>query len=309
MTHELYKKYRPRKFKQVRGQNAAITVLAKMVEQERVPHTILFTGPSGTGKTTLARILRVALGCADIDFFEVNCSNYNGIQTIRDIERHMSKAPIKGKCRVWYLDECERLTTDAQKAALKMLEDTPSHVYFMLATTDSTKIIKAIKTRATEVNLKPLTNDVMEQLLNYVLRKEEEEITETVMEKIVDVSGGSARQALVLLEQVCVLEDEDEQLEIIVPPKADAQAIEIVRCLMNAKTPWKKVADLLKEVEGEPEGIRRLILSYARTLLLSGNKQTGRAYIIINTFSESFFTSGAAGLAACCYEVLVGADE
>ena len=136
---ELYRKYRPTSFKQVVGQEEAIRTLTELGKRKAIPHAILFTGPSGVGKTTLARILQRKLKCVGNDFVEMNAANDRGVGIIRSIQNKVGLAPMLGSCRIWLMDEAHQLTSDAQSAFLKLLEDTPSHVYFMLATTDPQK--------------------------------------------------------------------------------------------------------------------------------------------------------------------------
>ena len=157
MSKELYKKHRPKNLKRVFGQSVAIGTLKPLIEAKQVPHSLLLTGPSGCGKTTLARILVKELKCAKADFMEVNCADFRGIDTVRDIRTRMMQAPIGGDCRVWLIDEAHMLTSAAQTAFLKMLEDTPDHIYFFLATTHPQKLLKTIKTRCTEIKLKEMT--------------------------------------------------------------------------------------------------------------------------------------------------------
>ncbi len=129
---ELYKKHRPKEFKKMVGNVSTVQTLVNMIKRDTLPHTILFHGPSGCGKTTLARILKNQLDCSDVDFKELNCSDHRGVDTIREITRTMNMAPTGGKVRIWLLDEVHQMTKDAQNAALKIFEDTPNHVYFLL---------------------------------------------------------------------------------------------------------------------------------------------------------------------------------
>ena len=138
---ELYKKHRPKTLARVVGNKSTVEALRSMLEARTLPHTLLFHGPSGTGKTTLARIVKNELGCLPTDFHEHNSSDFRGIDFIRELRSKVNLAAA-GPCRVWIIDECHQLTRDAQNAALKILEDTPSHVYFFLCTTDPQKLIK-----------------------------------------------------------------------------------------------------------------------------------------------------------------------
>jgi len=300
---ELPKKYRPKKLSRVVGQGPAIRVLKQMVEQERIPHAIMLTGPSGVGKTTLARIVARQLGCTETDYNEINCALTTGVDAVRSIKQRMYQAPLHGKVRVWVIDEAHQLSTAAQNGLLKMLEEPPDHVYFMLATTDPVKLIRTIKTRCTEIALKPLHATDMKELVEQVAIKENIKLQKEVIEKIIDVADGSARQALVLLDQISGLPTED-QLASIVPPQAQSLAIDIVRALMNGKTKWPAIAGMLRENKEDAEGIRRLILGYANAVLLKGGGPSARAFLIIDIFKESFFYTGKAGLSAACYEVL-----
>ena len=305
-THhtELYRKHRPTKLEQVIGQDASVKALSKMIEQKTIPHVVLFTGPSGCGKTTLARILRDELDCGNIDFNEVNCADFNGIEVVRSIRKRMSLSAIDGKSRVWLIDEAHELTTAAQNAFLKILEDTPPHVYFMLATTEPQKLKRTVITRCTSINLKSISSKQQEKLIKRIAKKEGMILSDDVIEKIVDVSDGSARQALVLLHQIKDIESEEDQLENLSPSAVQTLAIEIFRSLMSTKTKWSTIAALLRTNKDDPEGVRRLILACARNTLLSGGYGANRAYVIIDAFAENYFSSGSAGLAANCFEVV-----
>jgi len=307
---ELYKKYRPKTFDEVIGLSSSIKVLKSKLKRNALPHTLLFTGPSGCGKTTLARILRRELRCGKHDFTELDCADFRGIEMVRDIRSHLYQAPIGGKCRIWLIDECHRMTGDAQNAFLKMLEDTPNHVYFILATTDPQKLKNTIRTRCTEIVVRSLNRKSMLKLLSYICEMEKMKLPEEVVEKIIECSNGSARKALVLLNQVVELDDEDDMIEAIKATTAEVQAIVIARALHNPRTKWVEMAKILKETsDEEPEQIRWMILGYAKNVLLSGGKYSGRAYLIIEAFRDHFYDSKWAGLIASCYEIIVGTKE
>lgn len=304
---ELYKKYRPKTFDEIIGQEHIIKSLKSMVEKNKVPHTLLFTGASGCGKTTIARIIRKELKCGKYDFIEMNCADVRGIDEVRKIRQRIQQAPINGKCRVWLIDEAHKLTNDAQNAFLKMLEDTPKHIYFMLATTEPNKLLKTIQTRSTEISVKGLTNTSMIKLISDICIKEKVKISDDVIDKIIENSEGSARKALVLLNQIIDLDSEDEMLEAIKKSTMEEQAIQIARALHNPRTKWPEMAKILKDNETEePEQIRWMILGYAKAVLLGNSNIRNRAFEIIQVFRDNFYDSKNAGLTACCYEIIEG---
>jgi len=298
---ELYKKYRPQQFSGLIGQGGAVAMLQDLGRRGAIPHCILLTGPSGCGKTTIARILQKKLKCSDQDFSELNIADVRGIDMVRSIRERMHLSPIGGKTRIWLLDEVARATVDAQNAFLKMLEDTPSHVYFILATTEPQKLLTTIKTRATEVKVKLLSTKDMGVLLGYVIGKEGLKVGQEVVEKIIEVAEGSPRKGLVLLNQIMGLTTEVEQLAVVSASTDSPEAIAVARALMKGAG-WSEVAGLLKVVEQEPETVRRVILGYFSSVLIGGGKYAERAFSIIAIFEKNWFDSGRAGMIASCYE-------
>ena len=303
---ELYKKQRPKDFDSVSGQTKALSLLRTMVDRDRVPHAILFTGPSGCGKTTLARIMRKKVRCGVDDFYEQNCADIRGIENIRDIRKRMMLRPIKGKSKIWLLDEVHKISNDAQNALLKMLEDTPRHVYFFLCTTDPQKLIKTIRTRCTEISLSPLSDRELEAVILRSCQMEKIKIEQDVLEKIVENSEGSARKALVLLDSIIGVA-EDDQIDAIVNATSENQAIQLCRLLLDTRTKWKEVATMLKSLKDEePEQLRWMMLGYMKSVLLNSGK--GRAYNILCAFERNFYDSKHAGLTMACYEIVSGKD-
>lgn len=296
---ELYKKYRPKTFKRLAGQPETVSALMGMLKKG-FPHSILLSGPSGCGKTTIARILRGKLRCGEHDFSEMNCADFRGIDMVRDIRGTMNLAPMGGECRIWLIDEAHQLSSQAQNAFLKILEDTPKHVYFMLATTIPEKLLKTIRTRCTDVTVKSVPADAMAEHLGAVLKAEKKTVDSDVIDKIVECAEGSARKALVLLDTVLGMENVKEQMEVVAKASAQTAGIEIARALMKGER-WPAVAKILKECNEDPESLRWMILGYFRTVLLGGGKYSARAAQIMSFFENNFYDTKAAGLALCCY--------
>jgi DNA polymerase-3 subunit gamma/tau len=300
---ELYKKHRPKRLSRIVGNEATVSELESFMEKDALPHTILFHGPSGCGKTTFGRIVRNHLDCSEIDFHEVNCSSNNGVDDIRAIERAMSRAATGGKFRVWLMDECHRLTGPAQDAALKMLEDTPSHVYFILCTTEPRKLKDTVRNRCTQLPVELVSNTQMKVLIDHVVKKEKAQLSDDLTEELIDAAAGSCRRALVILGSVLNLEEDGDRARVIKEEPGEKEVIDLCRALMKSET-WKKVAKLLKEIKTDPEGVRYAVLGYARSCLLSGYNAS-QAADIIDAFADNFYDSKNAGLALACYEVIM----
>lgn len=311
MTAELYKRYRPKNLEDVVGQPKAVQVLTKMANANKIPHTIMFTGPSGCGKTSLARILRNVLKCGKSDYNEINCGmTEKPIDMIREIQRRMGAAPIGGSSRMWVLDETQSLSRAgfAQQALLKILEDTPSHVYFILCTTDPNKVIKTIRTRCTVIDVKSLTPKYMMDLLSSVSKKEKFNLSEELAEKIIEVSGGSAREALVHLDSVMRIEDDEDRIETIQSSEAQSKGIDLARLLLKARPgDWGEVGKMLKNIDEDPETIRYIVMGYGAAILMNGGgKIAPRAAEMIAYFSDHFYDSKKPGLVLACYGLVHG---
>lgn len=296
---ELYRKYRPTKFSQLIGQESTVATLNALGKSGKLPHAMLLSGPSGVGKTTAARIIKRLLKCHDRDFFEVNGAEKRGIEDIRSIQSMVPLSPIGGPCRIWLLDEIHKATNDAQNCMLKMLEDTPDHCYFMLASSEPTKLIKAIRTRCTEIKFKSIPLSSLKKLVIDTAKLEGKVIEEPVALKIAEAADGSARGALVVLGQVINLPDRQSQLQAVERVDAAKTGFEIAQALL-AKKDWKTVAALLTAAqEQDPEAIRRIVLGYMKSALLGGN---ARAFKIIECFRVPTYDIGMPGIVADCYD-------
>lgn len=302
MAKPLYIQERPKSLKTLRGNPEAKKILREWVKRDSFPSFIMLTGPSGTGKTTLARMIAKRLGCGRGDFEELNAaSTGRGIDTIRRIESQMMLSPLHGDGKVYYFDECHNMSKDAQTASLKMLEDTPGHVTFIYATTDPKKMLPTIRTRASIISMKPLNDKDMFDLLTDVCDRHDIDLEDGSLDIIVEHSGGSSRQGLVYLDQ-CRSMSVAEIEQAVANESANTQAIELARALMSKK-PWKTVTELLKSIEEEPEGLRRMILAYAGSVILGGGKMAPRAYVLVDQFGTNYFDTGKAGLIGDCYAV------
>lgn len=212
-----FTKHRPDSFLTMIGHSAVVKSVKVQLAKEDIPHAWLFTGPSGIGKTTIARIIASELGASRAGIYEQNSADVRGIDGIRTIiKQSLFKAPGGGPS-VIILDECHKLTIDAQNALLKALEDAPTHVFYILCTTEPEKLIETVRQRCLQYRFNALTDTEAKQLLTSVIRKEEISIQDEIVSAIIENANGSPRLLLNMLEKVEPLaNDYDEAVKLII---------------------------------------------------------------------------------------------
>lgn len=298
----LYNKYRPSSFEEMKGNYKAIE---KVLEKPDHNHCFLFAGPSGTGKTTAARIVAYLVGATDMDIVEINGSDKNGVDDFREVIQGLSMAPAYGKKTVYIIDEFHKVTPQAQNALLKPLEDVPDHVYFILCSSEPKNIIKALQTRPNVFQFTPLTSDDIFDILRNVKKNEQLNVGKDILFDIAETADGSARAALTTLESVAGYETEEEQREFlrsIAGGLFDAEIIDLCRLIFNERCMWKEISKTLVALKGsgkEPETIRRAILGYGSAILLGDGRDD--ISLKMNPFEKNYFDSGFPGLVNSCY--------
>jgi len=298
----LYLKYRPQNLEEVKGNADIKSSLASLLsKREECPHSFLLYGPTGCGKTTIARIIANMLDCKGSDYREIDSADYRGIDMVREVRKLSGFKPIESKCRVWVLDECHKMSNDAQNALLKILEDTPKHVYFILCTTDPKKLIETIIGRCTLLQVKPLSDPQMLSLLKRITREEGSRVDQEVYDIIVNDCKGRPRNAIQKLELVLNV-SKDQQLEIAKQAEVEqAQAIDLCRALIK-KSSWGEISRILrglKESEINAEDVRRLAMAYFSAIVIKSDNR--RAGLILEMFNDPFYDTGFPQLVLTCY--------
>jgi len=230
-------KWRPKRFEDMVGQDHIAKTLVKSFEKNRIAQAFLFAGPRGVGKTTTARLLAMCLNGSEepstnydiesdviqqiiegrsMDVIEIDGASNRGIDEIRELRENIKFAPLEGKFKVVIIDEVHMLTTQAFNALLKTLEEPPSHVKFVMATTDVHKVPQTIISRCQRFDFLPITNEVVKARLQEILKAESVKIDESSLGLIAAKSDGSMRDALGFLDQILVFSDKKITNDIVV---------------------------------------------------------------------------------------------
>lgn len=222
----LYRKYRPKDFSEIAGESDIVKTLKNSLDNDRISHAYLFSGPRGVGKTTSARLIAKGVNCLKngissspcnecencreidngsfIDLIEIDAASNRGIDEIRELKDKINYQPSKGRKKIYIIDEVHMLTKEAFNALLKTLEEPPEHVIFILATTEPDKILPTIISRCQRYDFKSLTYTEVKDKLSEICRGENVEIDEGSLGLIYESSGGSMRDAISILERVII---------------------------------------------------------------------------------------------------------
>jgi DNA polymerase-3 subunit gamma/tau len=239
----LYRKYRPATFSDVVGQEQAVTLLTSAIAQSKISHAYLFCGGRGTGKTTVARIMAREIGCNDEDIIEIDAASNRGIDEIRELREAVRTVPFSSPYKVYIIDEAHMLTKEAANALLKTLEEPPSHVVFILATTDPEKLPVTIVSRCQKVVFKqPDIETLVERILHVTKKEGGAQLTKEGARSIAVHGKGSYRDALSILEQILisagkVAEITGEKIEkyLGIPQKEELRSLVSALCTKDSK--------------------------------------------------------------------------
>ena len=212
MSQALYRKYRSRSLDEVLGQDHVTSILRRALEQGKIAHAYLLTGPRGVGKTSVARILAHEINhlpydddSSNLDIIEIDAASNNGVDDIRALREKAQVAPVSAPKKVYIIDEVHMLSKSAFNALLKTLEEPPEHVVFILATTDADKLPATILSRVQQFFFRPIPTEIMTRQLMNIAEKEGFAIEEDAARLIAERSRGGFRDGISTLDQLSIL--------------------------------------------------------------------------------------------------------
>lgn len=294
MPLALYRKWRPKLFEEVVGQEHIVKTLQNSIRLGKIGHAYLFAGPRGTGKTTMARLFAKSLNCVEgptptpclkcpscieiaegnsIDVIEIDAASNRGIDEIRDIREKARLLPVRDRFKVYIIDEVHMLTTEAFNALLKILEEPPEHVVFILATTEPQKVPLTILSRCQRFDFRRLTRDEIVSQLEKIAKEENGNITKDALRLIAIQAQGSMRDAISLLEQLLVYapQEIDEGLarELLGLPTYEF-VYEFAKALgeYNINDGWRFIQQVFQLGKNPQQFVRELLQHFRNLLLL-----------------------------------------
>ena len=293
MYQALYRKYRPKNFDEVSGQDIIIQILKNSIINNKISHAYLFAGPRGTGKTSIAKIFSRTINCENpidgtpcekcpsclqnnnIDIIEIDAASNNGVDEIREIKEKVNLVPTLGKYKVYIIDEVHMLTIAAFNALLKTLEEPPKHAIFILATTEPHKIPATILSRCQRYDFKKISESKIFEKLKYITEQENITINDNAIKEISRLSDGGLRDAISILDQVIAYSNEnitEEDIHNINGTLTQYQLKEFIDALL--KNDLRYILDSIEKYDENGKNLVKLseeIILFLKNILINKN--------------------------------------
>lgn len=311
MSETFYRKYRPLQFKDVVGQETAVTVLTQSLATNKLAHAYLFTGPRGTGKTTLARLFAKALNCSNrkgfepcgkcthcvamtdnrsLDVVEIDAASHTGVDNIRELRETVTSAPVIGSHKVYIIDEAHMLSIGAWNALLKTLEEPPAHVVFILATTNAAKVPETILSRTLRLDLRRFPVELIVTKLEKIAKAEKLKIEKDALTLIARTAQGGMRDAEILFTQIATLEEspiDAERVALLLGTTTLAANHALLTAVASRDlTRAFATVSELKDKGAELAGFTLSLLEYCRKLLFAAVDHTTAEKLIEDLTAE-----------------------
>lgn len=292
MTGQLTEKYRPSKFDDLLGQDGVAESVRNILDKGTA-RAFLFEGPSGTGKTTLGRMIAHHLKADARNVLEFDAASHSGVDAIKEMMAPLRMVPMgTNKARVVIIDEVHAISKAAWEAMLKTIEEPPPHTLFVLCTTESGKVPKTIRTRCAGYTLKPVDDDIILDFIREVSKAEGFNLSDDVLDLIATGANGSPRQALNNLSKCSACKNRKEAVSVLKLATEAPEAVELAKLLASGGgANWPKVAAKLESLKDEnAEGVRIVVASYVAAVLrkTKGPEKAAALAVVLDAFADPF---------------------
>lgn len=289
---DLNKAYRPVQWDEVVGQDSAVRAI-KSVLKSKASQALLLFGPSGVGKTTIARIAANEFGCNQSTILSIDAATHTGIEKMREVQDMIRYKPIMGDSgkRAVIVDECHRLSGNAWDSLLTSVEEPPQHMLWVFCTTNVAKVPITIKTRCAKFGLKEVSDKDLDFLVRDVAKGEQHKIPDEVIRVVVSEARGSPREALNNLSMCVDAKNRREAADLLKAVIDENSTIELCRFLANSSGSWVKCMAIIEKLADEsPESVRIVATNYFGKAIRSAKTNKDACFWLerLDAFSQSY---------------------